>query len=437
MSDVYVASGRIEIDAQGAIDAFNKVNNSAKEAEKGLGHTSSKFANFGEKANNFGKKLTLGATTPILALGTASFKAASDINESLSKSEVVFGSNAEAIKQWSKTATEAFGASQNEALEMVSKYGAMGKAMGLSSDQVKDYSMNMTQLAGDLASFNNISVDMANTALTGVYTGETEALKGLGIVMTQVNLQRFAESQGIHKKIKDMNQAEQVQLRYNYVMAQTKDAQGDYKRTASSASNTIKTFRKSLANLSASFGQFLLCLTPAINYLNKLVNKFNGLSDGTKKTILIIAALVAGIGPLLIMIAKVVTSINTIKNAVKGFTLAQKALNLVLAANPIGIVITLLVALGVVFVQLYAKCEWFRDGVNNFFGSILELFKSFSNFLKGAFTTDWTQAFGAFGNVLNAFFRNVANVWSSVKRIFNGIITFIKGVFTGKLIAPL
>ena len=330
MSEIWRAEANFQVNYGDVVKAFDLINKKGNETEKTLSKVGKKTETFGDKLLKLNKKVgkiaTKGSamvTTPILAIGTAAFKAASDINESLSKSEVVFGNNAKAVEEWSKTATTSFGASQNEALEMVSKFGAMGKAMGLNSEQTKDYSMNLTQLAGDLASFNNISVDMANTALTGVFTGETESLKGLGIVMTQVNLQRFAESQGIHKKIQDMTQAEQVQLRYNYVMSQTKDAQGDYMRTSDSAANSAKTFRKSLANLSASFGQFLLALTPLIQVATSLIVKFNNLDDGTKKIIIVIAGLIAGIFPLLLAFSKTITAIHNIKT---GFVALNKGI---------------------------------------------------------------------------------------------------------------
>ncbi|HHQ4128363.1 TPA: hypothetical protein ACSQIM_002730 [Clostridium perfringens] len=522
MSEIWRAEASFQVNYGDVVKAFDLINKKGNEAEKTLGKVGKKTETFGDKLLKLNKKVgkiaTKGSamvTTPILAIGTAAFKAASDINESLSKSEVVFGNNAKAVEEWSKTATTSFGASQNEALEMVSKFGAMGKAMGLNSEQTKDYSMNLTQLAGDLASFNNISVDMANTALTGVFTGETESLKGLGIVMTQVNLQRFAESQGIHKKIQDMTQAEQVQLRYNYVMSQTKDAQGDYMRTSDSAANSAKTFRKSLANLSASFGQFLLALTPLIQVATSLIVKFNNLDDGTKKIIIVIAGLIAGIFPLLLAFSKTITAIHNIKTgfvalnkgikggivglknftkatkngtnaigkfgkgivsvtkaivrfminlakstlqlikngalwvankvkmlayktaqiavtgATKAMTLAQKALNLAMKMNPIGLVITLLLGLAVVFVTLYNKCEWFRNGVNKVWSFITSIFTKFSNFLTGIFTTDWTKSFGVFGNIINGFVKNIENRFNAIKRIFSGVIDFVKGVFTG------
>ncbi|NGT58934.1 hypothetical protein G6Z15_13950 [Clostridium perfringens] len=578
MSEIWNAQATFSVNYNDVVKAFDIINKKGNEAEKTLGKVGKKTETFGSKLLKLNEKVGSVAvkgsamiTAPLTAIGVASFKAASDINESLSKAEVVFGNNAKAVEEWSKTATTAFGASQNEALEMVSKYGAMGKAMGLSDQQVKDYSMSLTQCAGDLASFNNISIDMANTALTGVFTGETESLKGLGIVMTQTNLEAYALASGFKKVDKnstevkkasldvekaqkrlteatkkygsssvqareanlnltsaqekfnkamkgskvELSEAEKVQLRYNYVMDQTKLAHGDYERTSDSAANSAKTFQKSLANLSASFGQFLLALTPLIQVATKVVVAFNNMNDGTKKTIVIIAGLVAGIFPLLLAFSKTVKAVQDIKNglkifntgiksgivglknftkatkngtnaigkfgkgivsvtkaivrfminlakstlqlikngalwvankvkmlayktaqiavtgATKAMTLAQKALNLAMKMNPIGLVITLLLGLAVVFVTLYNKCEWFRNGVNKVWSFITSVFTKFSNFLTGIFTTDWTKSFGVFGNIINGFVKNIENRFNAIKRIFNGVIEFVKGVFTG------
>ncbi|MDK0890727.1 hypothetical protein P5F21_11630 [Clostridium perfringens] len=578
MSEIWNAQATFSVNYNDVVKAFDIINKKGNEAEKTLGKVGKKTETFGSKLLKLNEKVGSVAvkgsamiTAPLTAIGVASFKAASDINESLSKAEVVFGNNAKAVEEWSKTATTAFGASQNEALEMVSKYGAMGKAMGLSDQQVKDYSMSLTQCAGDLASFNNISIDMANTALTGVFTGETESLKGLGIVMTQTNLEAYALASGFKKVDKnstevkkasldvekaqkrlteatkkygsssvqareanlnltsaqekfnkamkgskvELSEAEKVQLRYNYVMDQTKLAHGDYERTSDSAANSAKTFQKSLANLSASFGQFLLTLTPLIQVATKVVVAFNNMNDGTKKTIVIIAGLVAGIFPLLLAFSKTVKAVQDIKNglkifntgvksgivglknftkatknetnaigkfgkgivsvtkaivrfminlakstlqlikngalwvankvkmlayktaqiavtgATKAMTLAQKALNLAMKMNPIGLVITLLLGLAVVFVTLYNKCEWFRNGVNKVWSFITSVFTKFSNFLTGIFTTDWTKSFGVFGNIINGFVKNIENRFNAIKRIFSGVIEFVKGVFTG------
>lgn len=120
-----------------------------------------------------------------------------------------------------------------------------------------------------------------------------------------------------------------------------------------------------------------------------------------------------------------------VTGATKAMTLAQKGLNLVMSMNPIGIVITALVALGAVFVTLYNKCDWFRNGVNAVWSKVKSIFVGFANFFKGAFHRDFTRTFGLLGVPLNQFFGVVNAIWNGIKGVFNGVLTFLSGVFTG------
>ena len=191
------------------------------ELEKKMQSTEKKVKAFGKNMEGIGNTLTKFVTVPVLGAATASFKLASDLSESLNKVNVAFGKNAKEVEDWSKTTLKSFGISQGSALDMAALFGDMSTSMGLSTDMSAKMSKSLVGLAGDLASFKNIGIDQAQTALAGIFTGETESLKQLGIVMTQANLQQFAYSQGIQKNIQDMTQAEQVQLRYAYVMANT------------------------------------------------------------------------------------------------------------------------------------------------------------------------------------------------------------------------
>lgn len=111
--------------------------------------------------------------------------------------------------------------------------------------------------------------------------------------------------------------------------------------------------------------------------------------------------------------------------------IAQAALNFVMSLNPITLIIIGITALVAGIVLLWNKCEWFRNGVTSVFEWIKGVFTTFSSFLTSAFATDWTSSFGVFGNILNAFFANISNIFDGVKRIFGGIIDFVTGVFSG------
>ena len=130
----------------------------------------------------------------IAYLGKAWVDFASDLTETKGKVDVTFGSMSKVVNDWAKTSIKSMGLAQQTALDSAALFGDMGTGMGMSRKRAAEMAMALTQLGADMASFKNISNDMATTALKSVYTGETESLKNLGVVMTQTNLEEFAIS---------------------------------------------------------------------------------------------------------------------------------------------------------------------------------------------------------------------------------------------------
>lgn len=283
----------------------------------------------GKKFKEIGTSMSTYITAPILAAGAASIKFASDYNESLNKVDVSFKNSSASVKDFAKTSLESFGIAEGTALDLASSYGDMGTSLGLSTEKAASMSTSLVGLAGDLASFKNISIDIANTALTGVFTGETESLKKLGIVMTEGNLQNYAYSQGMKTKVADMDQATKVNLRYAYILSVTTNAQGDFTRTGAGAANQMRVFQESLKQLAAQFGAVILPLfTRMITAINEHIKAFGKLSQETRTVIVVVAGLVAVIGPLLLAIGAVLTVIPFI---VTGFALISGAILPILA----------------------------------------------------------------------------------------------------------
>jgi multisubunit Na+/H+ antiporter MnhG subunit len=289
----------------------------------------------GQDLQNAGRGLSTFVTLPLVAAGAAAVKFASDYEESVNKVNVAFGPASEGVKEFAKTSLESFGIAEGTALDLAATYGDMATALGLPVENAAAMSKSLVGLAGDLASFKNISIDIANTALTSIFTGETESLKKLGIVMTEANLQAFALSQGINKQVKDMSQAEKVGLRYNYVLSVTKNAQGDFARTGGGAANQMRIFQESLKQIAQQLGAVILPLfTKAITFVNGLIKGFSGLSDETKTTIVVVAGIAAAIGPLLTVMGSLLTfvpNLITKFNALKDAFLSLQAL---IVANP-------------------------------------------------------------------------------------------------------
>ena len=155
---------------------------------------------------------------------------------------------------------------------MASTFMAMGNGMGISADMGKKMAKTLTGLAGDMASFYNVSQDVAQTALNSIYTGETESLKKFGVVMTEANLQQYAYSKGITKQVSAMSQLEKVYLRYSYVLNSTQKAQGDFSRTSGSWANQVRLLKEQFSQLLGILGKGLISvLKPIVKALNTML----------------------------------------------------------------------------------------------------------------------------------------------------------------------
>ena len=300
----------------------------------------------GKNMSQIGRRMSLFITTPLVAAGVHSFKMAADVTEAINKVDVAFKKDAEEIKKWSEGSLKAYGMAKLTALDMVALFGDMATSMGINTMKAAEMSKNLVGLAGDLASFKNIRVEVAQTALSAIFTGETESLKRLGIVMTEVNLTEYALSQGITKRIKDMNQMEKVQLRYNYILEVTKNSHGDFERTSESAANQMRMFRESIKEVSASFGETLIpVITPMIQKLNSFLERIKELSDEKKKWIVRIVAITAAIGPLLIIIGNLLRIIPLLVRAFRVLKLAMLSTPITAAIFGITSLIAILVSL--------------------------------------------------------------------------------------------
>ncbi len=197
----------------------------------------------------------------------------SDIAEVQNVVDTAFGDMAYKAEEFASTAIEQFGMSKLAAKKTASTYMAMARGMGLSADHASDMAIELAGLTGDVASFFNISQELADTKLKSVFTGETESLKDLGIVMTQANLNAFAMANGFGKTIDKMTQAEQVELRYQYVTQQLALAQGDFAKTSDSWANQTRILSENWKEFMSVIGQALITvLTPTLKVINSIVS---------------------------------------------------------------------------------------------------------------------------------------------------------------------
>ncbi len=333
-----------------------------------------KISGVGDKISGAGQKM-LPATAAITGLGAVAFNYASDMAESANKVEVAFGSASDRVMQFAETTLDSYGIAKGTSMDMAAQFGDMATSMGLTDDAAANMAMALVGLSGDLASFKNIGIDRAMTALNGIFTGETESLKALGIVMTQDNLLQYALANGMINTAKSaeqlrkeqialekaeiayndavkkhgegsiqareadlklseakqkltestkasldsLSQAEMVQLRYAYVMDAAKNAHGDFARTSDGAANSMRILQESTKEAAAAFGELLIpIITPIIQKITEIVKALTSLDDTQKRIILTIAFLVAAIGPVLIIIGSVISGIGSIITGVGG-----------------------------------------------------------------------------------------------------------------------
>lgn len=212
------------------------------------------------------------AVDKLIKFSKASIDVASDLIEVQNVVDVTFGSMAKDVNEFSKTALREFGLSELSAKQYTSTMGAMLKSSGLTGKAVKDMSIEMAKLTADMASFYNLDSDVAFGKIRAGISGETEPLKQLGINMNVANLEAFALSQGIKTAYNEMSQAEQVMLRYNYLLKVSKDSQGDFSRNVGTWANQVKILKEQWQEFMALIGKALIeVLLPVIKFLNKVL----------------------------------------------------------------------------------------------------------------------------------------------------------------------
>lgn len=235
---------------------FEKTEKKGKQAANGIQNEFRDLQTaIGDVASTLGLSFGLDS---LLDLGSTAIETASDLQEVQNVVDTSFGEMSGQVENFASESIRQFGLSELAAKQTAGQYMSMTKSMGITGQAATDMALSVTGLTGDMASFYNVSQDVAKTALAAIWTGETESLKQFGIVMTQANLEAYALSEGINKTWSEMTQAEQVQLRYNYVMEQTALAQGDFAKTSDGWANQNRILDETIKSLSASIGEDLM-----------------------------------------------------------------------------------------------------------------------------------------------------------------------------------
>lgn len=230
-------------------------------------------------------KLALAAFSvkAIVNFGKECIDLGSDLTEVQNVVDVTFGSLNTEVNKFAENAITQFGLGQTVTKKYVGTFGAMAKAFNFSNKEALAMSETLTGLTGDVASFYNLSSDEAYTKLKSVFTGETETLKDLGVVMTQNALDQYALANGYGKTTSKMSEQEKVALRYKFVLDKLNIANGDFARTSDSWANQTRVLGLRFNELKATLGQgFINIFTPLVKGINMVLSKLQVLANAFK-----------------------------------------------------------------------------------------------------------------------------------------------------------
>lgn len=223
------------------------------------------------------------AVGKLAQFGKECTKLGSDLSEVQNVVNVVFPNMTEKVNEFSKNAVKTAGLSETMAKKYVGLFGSMARQFNFTESQAYDMSAQLTQLAGDVASFYDISQDLAYIKLKSVFSGETETLKDIGVVMTQNALDEYALANGYGKTTSAMTEQEKVALRLAFVQKQLAAASGDFIRTSDSWTNQVRVMQLQLQSLKATIGQGLINIfTPVLKVINILLGKLATLANAFK-----------------------------------------------------------------------------------------------------------------------------------------------------------
>ena len=250
--------------------AFEKVKNTVNK----IGNTVKKVGKLIAAA--FAVKAIVGFANECLELG-------SDLAEVQNVVDSVFKTMSRQVEEFAKSAVTMYGLSETMAKQFTGTFGSMAKAFGFTEKEALSMSTTLAGLAGDVASFYNIDQEAAFTKLKSVFSGETESLKDLGVVMTQAALDQYALANGFGKVTKDMTEQEKVALRYRFVLDKLSTASGDFAKTSDGWANQVRILKLQIDSLKATIGQGLInVLTPVLKVINTIIGKLAILANAFK-----------------------------------------------------------------------------------------------------------------------------------------------------------
>jgi hypothetical protein len=369
--------------------------------------------------------------------------AASNLEETLSKTNELFGASTQKVVDFARSAAKSLGQSSQQALDASANFAIFGKSAGLSGDNLVKFSTDFTVLASDLASFNNTSPEQAINAIGSALRGEAEPLRAYGVLLNDATLRQAALELGIVSTTKNaLTPQQKVLAAQKVIYDQTKTAQGDFARTSDGLANSTRILEAEQADLNANLGKTFLPVMKQVNEAMRLaVGIFTSLPGPVQQIIVVTGLAIAVLGPFLLLINAIKTAMVALElatlaksAATKVATATQAIFNAVMAANPIALVVIAIVALIAIIVLLVKNWDTVTEVVGkvwnkikNFASDAWEALKGFGSRVAG-FVDGIRDAFNALPQaMLNVGKNIVTGLWNGIQ----GMASWLKDRVTG------
>lgn len=331
-----------------------------KAFDKSMNDLQKKMDAVGKNLSSVGKKMSTFVTLPLVGIGVAALKTASDMEETESKFNVVFGELAEQTRTWAEEFGESMNRSTKDVLGWMSTLQDTFVPLGFARDQGTEMSKTLAQLTVDMASFNNESEANVIRDLQSALVGNHETMRKYGVIITQATLEQELFNMGIEGGVKDATEQEKVLARMNIILAGTTDAQGDAARTSESFANQMRGLKAQFVEVLTAIGKDLIpIVTKLIGKIQSGLKWFSNLDDRQRKLIITIAGIVAALGPFLLIAGQLIAAISALIPV-------MAAVNAVMAANPILAVVAaaaLLATGAILLIKNWDKVKEFFTGL--------------------------------------------------------------------------
>lgn len=371
-----------------------------KQFVKGMSEANDETLSFGDKLGDFAKKAgvalaAVGAAAGAMAIkiGKEAVAAASDLAESTSKVGVIFGDASEEIRKFASQAATSLGQTRIQAQDAASTFATFGKAAGLSGTELTKFSTQFVTLASDIASFNNTSVDQAINALGAALRGEAEPIRAYGVLLNDATLKAKAMEMGLYDGNGALDAQTKVLAAHQVVLAQTKDAQGDFARTADGMANSQKILTARLEEAKITLGEALLPIAlSAVTFFN---DKFLPAIEG-------IAAAFSNQGG-----TGVIDKVKDLVTQIRDFL------------NPI------IESAKTSFEKISNVLEDNRDNFKSVYDAIVVIYNFFETYFVPLLKNNVINAINGIGNAFSIALQIISPIIGTIADLINGMISLV------------